>query len=237
MDRGGVVDLRLGGVVVIVGNYGSGKSEVAINLAAYHRQAGLRVRIADLDLVNPYFRSREARGALAELGIEVVLPPDPYLQAELPVLSPMVAGIIRQPGELTILDIGGDNVGAMVLAALGDAFAAGAIPQVLQVVNPLRPATGTHAGCLKILREIEAAARLSVTGLIGNANLIDETTPGAITDGYAFVQGLSEASGLPVVCITVAEELLPQVDASRFACPVLTIRRQLVPPWKKASRL
>ena len=173
-----MVDLRLGGVVVIVGNYGSGKSEVAINLAAYHRQAGLRVRIADLDLVNPYFRSREARGALAELGIEVVLPPDQYLQAELPVLSPMVAGIIRQPGELTILDVGGDNVGAMVLAALGDAFAAGAAPQVLQVVNPLRPATATHAGCLKIRREIEAAAGLSVTGLIGNANLIDETTAG-----------------------------------------------------------
>jgi hypothetical protein len=163
-----VVDLRLGGVVVIVGNYGSGKSEVAINLAAYHRQIGLQVRIADLDLVNPYFRSREARVALAELGIEVVLPPDAYLHAELPVLSPMVAGIIRRPGELTILDVGGDNVGAMVLAALGDAFAAGAIPQMLQVVNPLRPATGTHAGCLKIRREIEAAAGLSVTGLIGN---------------------------------------------------------------------
>jgi len=108
---------------------------------------------------------------------------------------------------------------------------------VLQVVNPLRPATGTHAGCLKIRREIEAAARLSVTGLIGNANLIDETTPGAIADGYAFVQGLSEASGLPLVCITVAVELLPQVDASRLSCPVLPIRRQLVPPWKKAGRL
>ena len=231
------MDLRLGGLVVIVGNYGSGKSEVAVNLAAYHRRTGLRVRIADLDLVNPYFRSREARMPLAELGIEVVLPPDAYLQADLPVLSPMVAGIIREPGELTLLDVGGDNVGAMVLAALGDAFAAGAAPQVLQVVNPLRPATATHAGCLKIRREIEAAARLSVTGLIGNANLIDETTPGAITDGYVFVQGLSEASGLPVVCITATEELLPQLDASRFTCPVLPIRRQLVPPWKKAGRL
>ena len=114
------MELRLQGIVVIVGNYGSGKSEVAVNLAIHHRLLGMTVRIADLDLVNPYFRSREAATQLAELGIDVVLPPQPYRQSELPVLSPAVAGLVRQPGELAILDVGGDNVGAMVLAALGD---------------------------------------------------------------------------------------------------------------------
>lgn len=227
------MELRLAGIVVIVGSYGSGKSEVAIHLAVHHRLSGMQVRLADLDLVNPYFRCRELRGPLAELGIEVVLPPEAYLQSELPVLSPMVAGIIRQGGGLTLLDAGGDPVGVRVLAALGDAFA-GRPLQVLQVVNPLRPATGTLDGCLKVRREIEAASQLPITGFIGNANLIDETTVRDIEEGYRFMRVLSRQSGLPLVCITAAEELLGELAALRVECPLLAIRRQLVPPWKKA---
>ncbi len=230
------MELRLEGIVVIVGSYGSGKSEVAIHLAVHHRSAGMRVRLADLDLVNPYFRSREARRPLAELGIEVVLPPDIYLQADLPVLSPMVSGIIRQAEGLTLIDAGGDPVGGRVLAALGDAFAERAT-QVLQVVNPSRPVTGTLAGCHRVRREIESAAKLPITGLIGNANLIDETTAREITEGYRFMRALSQESGLPLVCITAAEELLTELDPADFSCPLLIIRRQLVPPWKTARRL
>jgi len=230
------VELSLEGVVVLVGSYGSGKSEVAVNLAVHHRRAGLRVRIADLDLVNPYFRSRDAERQLAELGIEAVLPPRPYAYSELPVLSPLVAGMIRQPDGLAIIDAGGDPVGAMVLAALGDAFA-GRPCQVLQVINPLRPDTGSVPGCLTMRRRIEASARLKVTGLIGNANLIDETTPAVIVDGYTFLCEVSAECGLPLVFVTVGEELLREVDAARFGCPVLTIRRQLVPPWTRARKL
>jgi hypothetical protein len=228
--------LRLAGVVVIVGNYGSGKSEVAVNLAVHHRQAGEAVRLVDLDLVNPYFRSREAAAALGALGVALILPPAAYRQADLPVLSPEVAGAIRQPGGLTILDVGGDNVGARVLAALAAAFA-GRPYRMLQVVNPLRPATATAAGCLSIRREIEAAAGLAVDGLIGNANLIDETSVGVVLDGAAFMRALARESGLPLVCVTAPEALAPQLDSARIGCPVLAIRRQLVPPWRRAERL
>jgi hypothetical protein len=230
------VGLRLDGVVAIVGSYGSGKSEVAVNLAVHHRRSGMKVRIADLDLVNPYFRLREAEAPLTDLGIEVVLPPRPYLQSELPVLSPIVAGLIRRSEGLTILDAGGDPVGAMVLAALGDAFARRSC-QVLQVINPLRPDTRSAAGCAQIRQRIEASAKLAITGVIGNANLIDETTPQVIVEGYAFVNEICAASGLPLVFVTMAEELLHQVDPAQFGCPVLTIRRQLVPPWKRARKL
>jgi hypothetical protein len=123
----------------------------------------------------------------------------------------------------------------MVLAALADAFA-GRSRQVLQVVNPLRPITATLTGCLKVRAEIEASGKLAVTGLVGNANLIDETTPQEILAGYRFVKELSAASGLPLAFITAAEELLPQVDTTGFDCPVLAIRRQLVPPWKTARK-
>jgi hypothetical protein len=228
------VELALEGIVVIVGNYGSGKSEVAVNLALHHRRRGRAVRIADLDLVNPYFRSREAERQMAALGIDVVLPPRAYVHSELPVLTPLVGGLIRRPGELAILDAGGNNVGARVLAALGDAFA-GRNCRVLQVVNPYRPETATREGCERIRRSIEAAGRLPVTDWVGNANLIDETTPREIADGYAFMTGLAAASGIPLAFVTVAESLLPQMDLGAFDCPVLTIRRQLVPPWKKAE--
>ena len=136
------MEINLTGIVVVVGNYGSGKTEVSINLAVHRKHAGVDVRVADLDLVNPYFRTREAKGPLAEMGIEVVLPADQYLQADLPILSPLVAGMIHRSAELTLLDVGGDDVGATVLATLEDAFKDKPI-RVLQVVNPLRPFTET----------------------------------------------------------------------------------------------
>ena len=228
------MDINLDGLVVIVGNYGSGKTEVSINLAVNRKRAGLDVGIADLDLVNPYFRTREARITLTDLGIKVILPPEQYLHADLPVLSPTIAGMIRDSGDLMILDVGGDDAGARVLSALADAFS-GKRMHMLQVVNPLRPQTSTVSGCVTMRKEIEKAAQLTITGLIGNANLIDETSAEDIYSGYEFVQTVSQESGLPLEFITVSQELLPAIDMSRFACAVLPIARQLVPPWLKVS--
>lgn len=234
-DKGSHLDISLSGIVAIVGNYGSGKTEVAINLAVKRKRAGLNVRIADLDLVNPYFRTREAQNALEALGIKVILPPQEFLQADLPILTPAIAGMIRQPDGLTLLDVGGDDAGATVLAALGDAFA-GLDVHMLQVVNPMRPRTATVEGCLTIKDEIEAAAKLTVSGLIGNANLIDETGIREIYEGHDFLVKLSAASGLPLEFITVGTELLPDIDLRRLSCPVLPIARQLVPPWKAVEK-
>ena len=224
------------GIVIIVGNFGSGKTEVAVNLAVHRKRSGIDVRIADLDLVNPYFRTREARKPLAELGIEVVLPPEKYLQADLPILSPAIAGLIRRPSQLTLIDAGGNDVGATVLASLADPFRKKRV-HMLQVVNPYRPFTDTVAGCLRMRDQIEKASKMSITGIIGNANLIDETTVEDIYKGYDFVKALSDQSRLPLEFITASVELLPEIDIERFSCPVLPIERQLVPPWKKAVEL
>jgi hypothetical protein len=231
-------EIELKGVVVVVGNYGSGKTEVSINLAINQHRNGFRVRVADLDLVNPYFRTREVRKLLSECGIDVILPPEAYLQADLPILVPQVAGLIRQPGDLVILDAGGDDVGATVLAALADAFK----PQeqalsVLQVVNPFRPNTETVTGCLAMRQAIEKASDLKVSAWVGNANLIDETNPEHIGRGYDFMVSLAQESGLPLAFITVPHELAGEIDMAGYHCPVLTIHRQLVPPWKKPFTL
>ncbi|QTA83118.1 p-loop domain-containing protein [Desulfonema limicola] len=226
--------INLNGIVIIVGNYGSGKTEVAVNLAINRKQAGLDVRLADLDLVNPYFRSREARDVLTRLGIELVLPPDQYMNADLPILSPAVAGMLHAPSELALVDAGGDDAGATVLAALAHVLKGKDI-RVLQVVNPYRPFTDTIQGCIKIRREIEYASKLMINGIIGNANLIDETTSAEINKGYDFVKNLSKQTLLPLEFITSDRELIPKLDLKRFSCPVLPVSRQLVPPWKKAG--
>ena len=136
-----VQPIFLTGLIIIVGNYGSGKTEVAINLAIDQKNEKRRVRIADLDLVNPYFRTREARRLLEARGIEVLLPPEKLLQADLPILIPQVAGLVRAPGDLSILDVGGSDSGASVLAVLKQAFHNGTGPvTMIQVVNPFRPA-------------------------------------------------------------------------------------------------
>jgi hypothetical protein len=229
-----VSELDLTGIVIIVGNYGSGKTEVAINLAMDQQNKGRRVRVADLDLVNPYFRTREARQVLTDLGVEMILPPPQFLQADLPILAPQVAGVIRQPGDLTILDVGGDGVGATVLATLSDVIQESRHRVMMwQVVNPFRPNTDSIQGCMRMRAAIESASRISVTGWIGNAHLLEDTTAAHITDHYRFMQALAQASGLPLAFITAAPSLVPQVAAAEVACPILPIYRQLVPPWKK----
>jgi len=222
--------LNMNGIVIICGNYGSGKTETAVNLAAKSRIGGKAVKIADLDLVNPYFRTREARVFLENLGVEVVLPDKRYMHADLPILTPAVANMIQDPAELTILDAGGDDVGVTVLAALGD-FLSKRDVHMIQVINPFRPFTETIEGCIQIKEEIEASSKLKITSLVSNANLIDETTPEHIIEGYRFIQAVSKTTGLPIEFITASSQMIPALDMNQFHCPVLTIDRQLVFPW------
>ena len=230
------MELDLRGIVIIVGAYGSGKTEVSINLAVYMHRKGVAVRLADLDLVNPYFRTREARQVLGRQGIDVVLPASQYMQADLPILTPEVSGMLRKPTGLTLLDVGGDDVGATVLAALSDPLENKA-PQVLQVINPHRPYTDTVQGCLEMRQAIEAKAKMKITGIVGNANLMESTDAQDILDGYDFADRVAVAGGIPLVFVTAPAALLTRIDKKSMQCPVLPLRRQLVPPWKRADAL
>ena len=223
-------------IVVIVGNYGSGKTEVSINLAVTERQTGKTVQVADLDLVNPYFRTREARKQLQLLDIDVILPQEQYMKADLPILSPGVAAMIRTKDILAILDVGGDGVGATVLAALAEPLK-NRQTRVLQVVNPFRPYTDTLEGCERIRIEIETTAKMKITGIISNANMMQDTTIEHVRQGYDFILRLADQNGLPVEFITVPDALQKANDMTQFSCPLLTIKRQLVPPWLQAEEL
>ena len=224
--------IDISGIVIICGNYGSGKTETAVNLAVKRKADGLSVKIADLDLVNPYFRTREASIPLETLGIEVVLPERKYLSADLPILTPAVSGMIRQPADLTLLDAGGDDVGVTVLAALENHLKQQQV-SMLQVINPFRPFTRDVDGCLSIKGQIETSSKLDITGFAGNANLMDETEPDHIYMGYDLLEKVARTAGLPLKFITAETHMLEQLDLARFDCPVLEIDRKLNMPWKR----
>ncbi len=221
------------GIIVIVGGYGSGKSEVAVNLCR-HLAASQSdpVAIADLDIVNPYFRSREAAGRLRNLGVRVISPSGGQAYADLPIILPEIKGAIEQNVGMLVLDIGGDDVGARVLSSLAEAFSDNSY-ELLLVLNGNRPFTADADGCLKMIREIEESSRLKFTGIIANTHLMEHTTPAIVRDGLALAREVSRRSGLPVVFVSVVADLADGPDLAIKDIPVLPLNRLLLKPWEK----
>lgn len=220
-------------VIAIVGNYGSGKTEVAVNLSIQLAATGTAVQIADLDLVNPYFRCREARDLMQAHGVRVVVPPGAQIWADLPIVLPEIRGMLRPVGgTVSIFDVGGDDVGARALATLRTSIADGE-DQLWQVVNAKRPFADTVAGCLTMRRAIEQASRWHVTGLFANTHLIDDTTADTVLEGWQLARAVADESGLPVRGVAVMERLAntPALDAIK--APVLQLRRHMLPPWMR----
>lgn len=223
-------------VLIVVGNYGSGKTEVSVNLALHLAARAHAVTIADLDVVNPYFRCREATDEMVERGVRVLAPKGELHAADLPVLMPEVRGAIEAATGITILDVGGDEAGARILGSLASVVQT--VPHaMLQVVNERRPFTDTLAGCTKIMREIEASAKLRVTGLISNTHLIDETETDTIVRGWQLAAEVARATGLGVELVAAERRLLETIAPAELgSTPVLAIDRRMLPPWYRRSR-
>ena len=220
-------------IVLIVGNFGSGKTEVAVNLAI-QLSGRQNVSIADLDIVNPYFRCREARDEMEGYGIRVINPEGDYRAADLPIILPEVRGALLNEGRTLIFDVGGDDAGARVLSSLADVFADRRYT-MLQVLNARRPFTENVEGCLKIRSEIESASRLRVTGLVSNTHLMEETDAPTVVEGLRLAREVGQAAGLPIAFVTADEKLRGGFDAKQAGCPVLWIQRRMLPPWKLRS--
>lgn len=218
-------------LVIIVGNYGSGKTEVAVNLAIRLADAGSRVHIADLDIVNPYFRSREARATMERHGIRVVIPPGEQVYADLPIVVPAIKGMLApEPGVYSMFDVGGDEVGARMLSSLREPL--GDLPYaLLQVINSRRPFTDSVEGCLKMQRSIEEASRLRVSGYIVNSHLIDQTTPAVVLEGYDLALALSQRTGVRVEFVAAMGDLAQDPDIAGLNVPILPLTRLMLPPW------
>jgi len=223
-------------LVIIVGNYGSGKTEVSVNLALSLARRGHKVVVADLDIVNPYFRSREAGDLMRANGIEVVIPPGEQQFADLPIVVPRVKAMLEPSGEdFSIFDVGGDDVGAKMLSSFHEAL--GDRPYCLyQVINSRRPFTDSVEGCLKMGRMIEEASRLRVGGYIVNSHLIEQTTVEVIVEGYELARRVSRVSGVPVEAVAAMGDLADAPEIAALPVPVLRLERNMLPPWLRIEK-
>ena len=221
-------------VTVLVGHFGSGKTEIALNLAMDQASRGVPVTMADLDVVKPYFRTRSARAMLTESGIELLVPEGPNIHADLPIIVPQIRSHLRQSQSRLIIDVGGDDVGARVLGSLSDV-----VPiddtRCLLVLNFRRPSTPDPQAAVRMVRDIEAVGRLPVSGLISNTHLMDETDLEVILDGLEQAQQTGRILGIPVVAVAAAEDLAAELRA-RIDHPVVALRRIVVPPFELPKR-
>jgi len=242
-------------ILLFTGRFGSGKTEVAINYALAlakpdsdrkRAKAAAGVILIDLDIVTPYFRSREMSTgrAMEERGVQIVAPNAIGQHLDIPAITPQILGALQQAERPVVVDVGGDPQGARALGQFSGAIHKAATegrPYTMHfVVNPYRPFTDTLEGLAHSIAEIEMTSRLKVSSLVSNPNLIGETTVQAIVDGHARIEGFAGELGLPIAFVCIEKHWVDQVRATIrdmrgptvFARPVLVLDRYFVMPWE-----
>lgn len=196
---------------ILVGNYGSGKTEISLNLALDAAAAGLKVALVDLDIVNPYFRSSAKKELLDEAGIRLIASPFAHASIDLPLVAADVASIFKGHFDYAVIDVGGDPVGATALGRYKVEFG-----QVLDrlntnyIINANRPQTMNLPDIHYMFDLIESRSRLKMRWLINNTNMSAESSGENLLQGQALVEEVSEALGLPVRWITAKEAVLEE---------------------------
>ena len=198
-------------LTLFAGHYGSGKTNIAVNYALYLAREGKRVCIADLDIVNPYFRTKDSERELNDAGITLVSPRYANSNVDLPALPAESYRLVQDRSTYGVMDIGGDDRGAYALGRFADAIKAEGDYRMAFVVNCHRPLTSTVEDAIEIMREIEAACGLTFTCIVNNSNLGPETTADTVRSSLDFVNGLSEATGLPVWMHTAVESVADEL--------------------------
>ena len=216
-------------ISIVTGHYGTGKTEFAVNLALAMAAEGQRVMVADLDIVNPYFRSRERRDTLAQAGVQLISSSQACADADVPSLPAELLTIFENRDLRGILDIGGDPVGARVLARFRPKILAEDY-QLIYVLNAHRPEVREAENAIAYLRGIEAATGLPCTGIVNNTHLCGETTAADIRKGAVLSAEVSRQTGIPVLCHVAVERLANQL--SDLPETVFPITIQMKKPWE-----
>lgn len=203
-------------LTLFAGHYGSGKTNIAVNYALMLAKEGKQVIIGDLDIVNPYFRTKDSEQVLREAGVTLISPQFANSNVDLPALPAEAYRLVEDKASYGIMDIGGDDRGAYALGRYVPAIRQENNYRMVFVANCYRPLTRTPEEAMEVMREIENACGLAFTDIINNSNLGPETTAETVLDSVGYIETLSNLSGLPIFAHTavtyVAEDLAGKLD-------------------------
>ena len=185
-------------LTLFAGHYGSGKTNIAVNYALKLAREGKKVSVADLDIVNPYFRTKDSEAELRTEGIELISPQFANSNVDLPALPAESYRLIQDKSVFGIMDIGGDDRGAYALGRFVPSIKEEGDYRMAFVVNCYRPLTSTPEDALEIMREIEGACGLKFNCIVNNSNLGEETVPGVVLDSLEYIEKLCRLTGLPL---------------------------------------
>ena len=214
-------------ITIFAGHYGSGKTNLAVNAAIALKRRHDSVILCDMDIVNPYFRTKDSEDILKEAGVRLISPRFANSNVDLPYLPAEVAAIFN--GEnISVIDVGGDDSGAIALGQYASRIENAGYDMFL-VLNARRYLTLEPDEAVAILHEIEAASSLRFTGLINNTNLGHESTAEIVTQARGYVESVARATGLPLVATSFREDLSPALTAQDGAAWPITIYEK--PGW------
>ena len=199
-------------LTILCGHYGSGKTNVAVGIAAELKKSRDSVTVADLDIVNPYFRTKDSAAFFEEQGIRLICSAYANSNVDIPALPQEMYALTDDRSMTAVLDIGGDDRGALVLGRLAPKILAEGDYEMLMVINCYRPLTRDAASTLEVMAEIEYAGGIRFTGIINNSNLGEMTTAEDILASRGYAEEISRLSGLPLVMTSVRQDLAPAVE-------------------------
>ncbi len=218
-------------VSVFTGPFGTGKTEVAINYALTLAGRDEAVTLIDMDVVTPYFRSREMAEPLQERGIEVVAPAEIARYVHVPAITAAMWGALQRKDGLTVLDVGGDAQGSRAIGQFKAPIER--LGYIMYfVVNPFRPFHATVEKIAQTLQDIEENSRLKAGALVSNPNLIADTTLQIVDEGHRIVEQAGREVGLPLAFLCVEERLLEEGLEERYSQPLLALTRHFLAPWE-----
>lgn len=214
-------------ITIFAGHYGSGKTTLSIAHALQLAQGGRQVLLCDLDIVNPYFRTTDARDILAQAGVELIASPFANTNVDAPALPASAQAMLDRPGVYSVVDLGGDDRGSLALGRYAPQLSARGGYDMLLVLNQYRPLTRSLEGLAAIRQEIERAARLPFTGIVNNSNLGRETTLQDILSTAVFAREAAQALALPLRATAIVADLLSGNAAAQARAqlgPVLAVQ-------------
>ncbi|HZJ75369.1 MAG TPA: hypothetical protein VFD25_02150 [Clostridia bacterium] len=198
-------------LTIFAGHYGSGKTNIAINYALFLKKIGLSVSIGDLDIVNPYFRTKDGERVLNENAVHLISSKYAGSNIDLPSLPAEIYSLIDDKSIHAVMDVGGDDRGALVLGRYADKIKEENDYEMLFVINKFRPLTANIIGVNEIKMEIENSGKLPFTAIVNNSNLHEDTTTLDVVSSLEYAKEVAAATGLPIKMTVVRQDLFEEL--------------------------